>query len=274
MDIKQRLDRFWEALGNSYNIEDREYFEREAPLSGDWSPEEMALHHVWKRDPKVAELEQKLAAIGDVLKTMKNHVDVLETRTDTQSGLRMQTETGLLKAQSTIADLTEKLESWKSKAEFAKQAHANLTTAYQEGIAKVAELEQKLAEANTILEAWQSVFETSQLSHAKARLDAEISRANKAEQKLAKAEERDAALYKELKTLQAKHYIALTGLATAQTQLKRMGEIYPCKIKNGWEDAGRTGFVYGNIFLNQLWSVVVWDGDDDPSLHKSAGIER
>ena len=58
MDDKQRIDNFWFMLKNSWDIEDREYFEREAPKTGDWSPEGMAVHFMWKRDPKVAALAQ------------------------------------------------------------------------------------------------------------------------------------------------------------------------------------------------------------------------
>ncbi len=47
----------------------------------------------------------------------------------------------------------------------------------------------------------------------------------------------------------------------------------PCRIKEGWDDAGQTGVYCGKIGISQWWCVVVWDGDDEPSLHKAAGLE-
>jgi hypothetical protein len=55
--LQANVDKFWKHLDRSYDIEPREYFEREAPATGDWSPIQMALHHVWKRDPKVEALQ-------------------------------------------------------------------------------------------------------------------------------------------------------------------------------------------------------------------------
>ncbi len=57
---QKRLDAFWVAVHRSYDIEPREFFEREAPASGNWSPEEMCLHHIWKREPRVADLLETL----------------------------------------------------------------------------------------------------------------------------------------------------------------------------------------------------------------------
>jgi hypothetical protein len=45
-------------------------------------------------------------------------------------------------------------------------------------------------------------------------------------------------------------------------------------IKEGWLDAGKKGFVASNpIMLDQSWTVVVWVGDDDPSLIKTEALE-
>lgn len=54
MTDKERIDSFWFAVENSWNIEPREYFERKAPKSGTRSPEAMAVHHMWKRECKPA----------------------------------------------------------------------------------------------------------------------------------------------------------------------------------------------------------------------------
>lgn len=48
----------------------------------------------------------------------------------------------------------------------------------------------------------------------------------------------------------------------------------PVKIKQGWEDAGKRGtfFCWVQNHGGQRWAVVQWDGDDDPSLFKAAGL--
>lgn len=54
-----------------------------------------------------------------------------------------------------------------------------------------------------------------------------------------------------------------------------------CRIKAGWVDAGRVGELFvtvqarrpGDTVLRQPWSVVLWDGADDPALFKTAGLE-
>lgn len=44
-------------------------------------------------------------------------------------------------------------------------------------------------------------------------------------------------------------------------------------IKDGWDGEGRTGKRVGpDIFVRQNWTPVLWDGEEDPSLHKSAGL--
>jgi polyribonucleotide nucleotidyltransferase len=52
------IDGFWEALHNSYNVESREEIEVDCKES--WaegtSPLAVALHYVWKREPKVEQL--------------------------------------------------------------------------------------------------------------------------------------------------------------------------------------------------------------------------
>lgn len=53
----EQVQGFWSEVARRWHIEDRAYFESEAQRAGFGSPMMMALHHVWKRDPKVAELE-------------------------------------------------------------------------------------------------------------------------------------------------------------------------------------------------------------------------
>lgn len=46
-------------------------------------------------------------------------------------------------------------------------------------------------------------------------------------------------------------------------------------IADGWADAGREGIVVGRQFFSgQWWCPIVWPDEDDPDLHKSAGLKR
>jgi hypothetical protein len=62
-ELKAVIDQFWDGLWNRYNIESRE--EIEADTKESWtkgtSPLNVALHYIWKREPKVAEI------IGDTV---------------------------------------------------------------------------------------------------------------------------------------------------------------------------------------------------------------
>lgn len=47
-----------------------------------------------------------------------------------------------------------------------------------------------------------------------------------------------------------------------------------CRIKAGWEGADKEGQYFGRIAVNgTFWAIVLWNGDDDPELFKSAGLE-
>ena len=48
-----------------------------------------------------------------------------------------------------------------------------------------------------------------------------------------------------------------------------------CRIKSGWHGAGREGeaFNYFDDLKGQRWVTLQWDDEDDPDLHKAAGIE-
>jgi len=48
----------------------------------------------------------------------------------------------------------------------------------------------------------------------------------------------------------------------------------PCRIAIGWECAGKTGQYFGNIIVGDVcWAIVLWDNEEDPDMHKIAGIE-
>lgn len=47
------------------------------------------------------------------------------------------------------------------------------------------------------------------------------------------------------------------------------------RIKDGWGEAGREGIRLGpDIFCLQNWTPVLWDGEEDPTFHKSDGLEE
>lgn len=50
-ETESLIDSFWEWLDQMWDIEPREYFEKEAPSSG-LTVLQMAMHHVWKRQRK------------------------------------------------------------------------------------------------------------------------------------------------------------------------------------------------------------------------------
>jgi hypothetical protein len=49
-----------------------------------------------------------------------------------------------------------------------------------------------------------------------------------------------------------------------------------CRVKQGWEDAGREGEAlcyFEHEKLGQQWILVIWDDEDDPDCFKAAGLE-
>ena len=47
------------------------------------------------------------------------------------------------------------------------------------------------------------------------------------------------------------------------------------RIKDGWEDAGRLGtLVHTHQMSDQNWSMVLWDGEEDPETFKTRGLMR
>ena len=51
-------------------------------------------------------------------------------------------------------------------------------------------------------------------------------------------------------------------------------ETLPCRIAKGWDGAGKTGQYFGNFMIgNMCWAIVLWDNEEDPDMHKIAGIE-
>jgi hypothetical protein len=47
------------------------------------------------------------------------------------------------------------------------------------------------------------------------------------------------------------------------------------RIKDGWHDSGRRGVALGNnIFCEQWWTPILWDGEEDPDFCKTDGLEK
>ncbi len=61
---EQERDAAWQHIERAWDIEPRAYFEKEAPSNGFKWPLVQAIHHIWKRDAKVA-------AIRDALEQLK-----------------------------------------------------------------------------------------------------------------------------------------------------------------------------------------------------------
>jgi hypothetical protein len=74
-ELEEVIDGFWEALHYGYNAESREEIEKDARES--WaegtSPLAVALHFVWKREPKVAELTE---AFSDLIESILDNVTI------------------------------------------------------------------------------------------------------------------------------------------------------------------------------------------------------
>lgn len=47
------------------------------------------------------------------------------------------------------------------------------------------------------------------------------------------------------------------------------------KIKDGWHEAGRTGVTLGvPVLVEQLWTPILFDDEEDPDFLKTAAIEE
>jgi hypothetical protein len=45
------------------------------------------------------------------------------------------------------------------------------------------------------------------------------------------------------------------------------------RVREGWYKHSRTGVELARVFVEQWWSVVKWDDEDDPDCYKTAGLE-
>jgi len=55
------------------------------------------------------------------------------------------------------------------------------------------------------------------------------------------------------------------------------GRSLKCRVVHGRDGAGREGLFYGEVVVQtprgQKWSVVVWEGDEEPTVFESSGLE-
>ena len=96
--LQADIDGFWEHLYNAYNIESREELEKEAEKS--WYPPNplvVALHHVWKREPKVKQLQATIAELGKENGRLRNPCNVV--RMEVREYEQLQTKLVELKEQ-------------------------------------------------------------------------------------------------------------------------------------------------------------------------------
>jgi hypothetical protein len=79
--LKAEIDAAWQAIASGYDIEPREYFDREAPHNGFRYPLVQALHHIWKRDPQVAPLvaerDRLRIALEESVKLQSHYAELL-----------------------------------------------------------------------------------------------------------------------------------------------------------------------------------------------------
>ncbi len=53
----------------------------------------------------------------------------------------------------------------------------------------------------------------------------------------------------------------------------RIDKTVACKIKEGFDGAGKTGQYFGNMVIKNIqWAIVLWDGEDDPDFFKAEGL--
>ena len=47
-----------------------------------------------------------------------------------------------------------------------------------------------------------------------------------------------------------------------------------CTMKEGWFEAGKTGVILAEpVFVNQYWTPVLWDDEEDPDFCKTAALD-
>jgi len=47
------------------------------------------------------------------------------------------------------------------------------------------------------------------------------------------------------------------------------------QIAPGWYEEGKKGTVVGHdVFVEQFWTPILWDDEDDPDFHKAIGLEK
>lgn len=117
IDPLQQIEAAWEFIANAYDIEPREFFEREAPTNGFKHPLVMAIHYIWKRDPKiVAALAASDQARQELERNTRERVQlhieevVLARRErDRRHGLQLKAEAEVSRLTAALAQTREAL---------------------------------------------------------------------------------------------------------------------------------------------------------------------
>lgn len=116
--LQREHEAAWDFIANGWDIEDRAYFERDAPQNGFRYPLVQAIHHIWKRDPKVQQLEAEVAQLrqerDDARKDAAYHSDCRPNRKQ---------------AEAAIADAKATHDRWADEVKARREAEAQLATA-------------------------------------------------------------------------------------------------------------------------------------------------
>ena len=63
--LEKQVEGFWEHLENNFEIDSREELESKCKHWNPKNPLVVALHYIWKRDPKVKALEKKVEGLRE-----------------------------------------------------------------------------------------------------------------------------------------------------------------------------------------------------------------
>jgi hypothetical protein len=78
-ELEAELASAWSQIESAYDIEPRSYFEEKYRNSGA-TPLQMAIHYIWKRDPKAAAAHQQAAR--EAMDAAEKHASAMRDRAD------------------------------------------------------------------------------------------------------------------------------------------------------------------------------------------------
>lgn len=86
--LTKQIDSAWHGIEYGWEIEERAWFEKEAPRTGDWSPLAMAVHYMWKRDLKEKAVDAEVERLREALTEIADYVPFNHPQADDISILR------------------------------------------------------------------------------------------------------------------------------------------------------------------------------------------